>query len=81
MRKTASALQTRLFSGPGRMMITTRKGEVGIVAQDVGSHEQTGETLALLKILTLGNCQVEQGKVTPARLALKTVRERRKRRP
>ena len=62
-------------------MITTRNGEVSVVAQDVGSHEQTGETLALLKILALGNRQVEQSKVTPARLALKKVRERRKRRP
>ena len=59
----------------------TWNGEVGVVAQDVGSHEQTGETLVLLKILALGNCQVEQGKVTPARLALKEVRERRKRLP
>ena len=62
-------------------MITTRKGDVGIVAQDVGSHEQIGETLALLKILALGNCQVEQGKITSARLALRKVRESRKRRP
>ena len=61
-------------------MITTRNGEVSIVAQDVGSHEQIGETLALLKILALGNLnrQVEQGKVTPARSALKKVNERRK---
>ena len=29
-------------------MITTRNGGVSIVAQDVGSHEQTGETLARL---------------------------------
>ena len=62
-------------------MITTRNGEARSVAQDVGSHEQTRETLALLKILALGNRQVEQSKVTPARLALKKVRERRKRRP
>ena len=62
-------------------MITTRNGEISIVAQDVGSHEQTGETLALLKILALGNRQVEQGKATPARSALKKVNERRKRRP
>ena len=59
-------------------MITTRSAEVSIVAQDVGSHEQTGEILALLKILSLGNHQAEQGRVTPARLALKKVRERRK---
>ena len=62
-------------------MITTRNDEGGIVAQDVGSHEQSGETLVLLKILALGNHQVEQSRVTPARLALKKVRESRKGRP
>ena len=61
-------------------MITTRNGEVSIVAQDVGNHEQTGETFALLNILALGNHQIEQSRVTPARLALKKVRERRKER-
>ena len=62
-------------------MITTRNDEISIVAHDVGNHEQIGETLALLKILVLGNHQVEQSRITPARLALKKVRERRKGRP
>ena len=62
-------------------MITTRNDEVGIMVQDVGNHEQSGEALALLKILALGNHQVEQSRVTPAKLALKKVRERRKGRP
>ena len=62
-------------------MITTRNDEVSIVAQDVGNHEQTGETFALLKILALGDHQVEQSRVTPAKLALQKVRERRIERP
>ena len=62
-------------------MITTRNEAVSIVAQDVRNHEQIGETLALLKILALGNHQVEQSRVTPARLALKKMRERRKEHP
>ena len=61
-------------------MIITQNGEARIVVQDIESYERTEETLALLKILALGNRQVEQGKVTPARLALKKVNERRKRR-
>ena len=60
-------------------MIITQNGEARIVVQDIESYERTEETLALLKILALGNRQVEQGKVTPARLALKKVNERRKR--
>ena len=62
-------------------MIITRNGEARIVVQDIESYERTEETLALLKILALGNRQVEQGKATPARSALKKVNERRKRRP
>ena len=60
-------------------MIITQNGEARIVVQDIESYERTEETLALLKILALGNRQVEQGKVTPARLALKKVNECRKR--
>jgi len=61
-------------------MIITQNGEARIVVQDIESYERAEETLALLKILALGNRQVEQGKVTPARLALEKVNERRKRR-
>ena len=61
-------------------MIITQNGGARIVVQDIESYERAEETLALLKILALGNRQVEQGKVTPARLALQKVNERRKRR-
>jgi prevent-host-death family protein len=44
-------------------LIITQNGEAKAVLQDVASYEQTQETLALLKILALGNQQVEQGKV------------------
>ena len=59
-------------------MIITQNGEARAVVQDIESYERTEETLALLKILALGNRQIEQGKVTPARLALSKVNERRK---
>ena len=62
-------------------MIITQNGEARVVVQDIESYERTEETLALLKILALGNRQVEQGKVTPARSALSKVNERRKQRP
>ena len=61
-------------------MIITQNGEARIVVQDIESYERPEETLALLKILALGNRQIEQGKVTPARLALQKMSERRKRR-
>ena len=62
-------------------MIITRNSEARVMAQDIESCERAEETPALLKILALGNRQVEQGKITPARSALNKVNERRKPRP
>ena len=44
--------------------------------QDVATYEQTQETLALLKILALGNRQIEEGKVVPATEAIRRARGR-----
>ncbi|MBU2808895.1 type II toxin-antitoxin system Phd/YefM family antitoxin [Acidithiobacillus ferrooxidans] len=46
-------------------LVITQNGEVKAVLQDVVSFEETQETLALLKILALGNQQVAAGKVRP----------------
>lgn len=46
-------------------MVITQNGEAKAVIQDVASYEQTQETLALLKILALGNQQVAQGRMKP----------------
>ncbi len=46
-------------------MVITQNGEAKAVIQDVATYEQTQETLALLKILALGNRQVSQGRVKP----------------
>ena len=44
-------------------LIITQNGEAKAIIQDVASYEATQETLALLKILALGNRQIEEGKV------------------
>jgi prevent-host-death family protein len=46
-------------------LVITQNGEAKAVIQDVASFEQTQETLALLKILALGNREVEAGKLKP----------------
>ena len=46
-------------------MVITQNGETKAVLQDVASFEETQETLALLKILALGNRDVAAGKVKP----------------
>lgn len=44
-------------------LVITQNGEAKAVIQDVASYEATQETLALLKILALGNAEIEAGKV------------------
>ena len=46
-------------------LVITQNGEAKAVLQDVASFEQTQETLALLKILALGNKGVAAGEVKP----------------
>lgn len=45
--------------------LITQNGEARAVMQDIASYESTQETLALLKILALGNQEIAEGKVTP----------------
>jgi len=46
-------------------MVITQNGEAKAVIQDIASYQETQETLALLKILALGNREIEEGKVKP----------------
>lgn len=57
-------------------MVITQNGEAKAVIQDVASFEQTQETLALLKLLALGNQDIEAGRTTPARSAVERLRSR-----
>ncbi len=47
-------------------LVITQNGEAKAVLQDVASFEETQETLALLKILALGNQEIAEGKLKPA---------------
>ena len=58
-------------------LVITQNGEAVAVLQDVESYEADQKTLDLLKILALGNQQVEQGKVVPAAQAVAAVRKRK----
>src|ERR1039457_6061002 len=58
-------------------LVITQNGEAKVVMQDIESYEQIQETLALLKILALGNRQIEEGKVQPAEDVIKRLRDRR----
>ncbi|CDH46764.1 MAG: type II toxin-antitoxin system Phd/YefM family antitoxin [Candidatus Competibacteraceae bacterium] len=58
-------------------LVITQNGEAKVVIQDVQSYEQTQETLALLKILALGNRQIEEGRVQEATTVFENLRARR----
>ena len=45
--------------------LITQNGEARAVMQDIASYENTQETLALLKMLALGNREIEEGKLKP----------------
>jgi len=45
--------------------LITQNGEARAVMQDIATYENTQETLALLKILALGNQEISEGKIRP----------------
>lgn len=58
----------------GEPMVITQNGEAKAVIQDIASYEKAQETLALLKILALGERQIAEGKVRPAREVIQELR-------
>ena len=78
--KAHAAEIARQLSEDREPLVITQNGEAKLVVQDIESYEQTQETLALLKILALGNRQIEEDKVQPASDALSRLREERGRR-
>jgi len=62
----------------GEPMVITQNGEAKAVVQDLASYEQTQETMALLKILALGNRQIESGEVEPASEVIERLRNRQR---
>ena len=58
-------------------LLITQNGEARAVLQDVASYEETQETLALLKVLALGNQEVAAGQTRPAADVLSRLRKRR----
>lgn len=58
-------------------LVITQNGEAKAVLQDVASFEETQETLALLKILALGNQDVEAGRIKPVTDVVSRLRGKR----
>jgi len=75
--KAHAAEIVRTLGEQWQPLIITQNGEAKVVVQDIASYEQTQEAMALLKILALGNRQIEEGKVQPAAEVIKRLREHR----
>lgn len=58
-------------------LLITQNGEAKAVLQDVASYEQAQETLALLKVLALGNQDLAAGRVKPVAQVLARLRAKR----
>jgi prevent-host-death family protein len=74
--KANAADVVRRLAEERQPLVITQNGEAKAVIQDIVSYEETQETMALLKILALGNRQVEDGRTAPAAEVLARLRER-----
>ena len=58
-------------------LVITQNGEAKAVLQDVASFENTQDTLALLKVLALGNQDLAAGRVKPVGEVVARLRARK----
>jgi prevent-host-death family protein len=76
--KSHAAEIVRNLSTQMEPLVITQNGEAKAVIQGIKSYEQTQELLALLKILALGQRQIEDGKVQSASDVVAKLRNRDK---
>jgi len=57
-------------------LVITQNGEAKAILQDVASFEATQETLAFLKLIALGNREVDSNQVRPAHEVVARLRSR-----
>jgi len=75
--KANAAQVLALLSANREPLLITQNGEAKAVLQDVASYEQAQETLALLKVLALGNQDLAAGRVKPVAQVLTRLRAKR----
>ncbi|WP_374654612.1 type II toxin-antitoxin system Phd/YefM family antitoxin [Dongia sp.] len=80
LKANAAEIMDRLAEDQQPIVIT-QNGEAKAVLQDVASYEKTQETLALLKIIALGQAQIARGEIVPARDAIAKIRTELSKRP
>ncbi len=78
--KAHAAEVVRNLSNQMEPIVITQNGEAKAVIQDIKSYEQMQETMALLKVLALGQRQIDEGKTQPASSVVANLRSRKKNR-
>ncbi len=68
----------RTLGDQGEPLVITQNGEARVVLQDIDSFEKTQETMALLRILALGNRQIEASQMEPAADVIARLRHRKR---
>jgi prevent-host-death family protein len=58
-------------------LVITQNGEAKAVLMDVVSYEETQSALALLKILSVGNREIEEGRVRPLNEVVRRLRAKK----
>ena len=76
--KAHAAEIVRTLGDRGEPLIITQNGEAKVVMQDIDGYERMQETVALLKMLALGDRQFEAGRVQPAASVVARLRERQR---
>ena len=74
--KTHASVVIRTLKDQQGPLIVTQNGEAKAVVQDIDSYERMQESIALFKMLALGNRQIEAGQVQPAARVIARLRER-----
>jgi len=77
--KASTAEAVRTVTESGEPLFITQNGEAKIVVEDIRTYEETQETLALLKILALGEAEVNREETVPMSEAIAAIRLQLKR--
>ncbi len=75
LKAHASELIRDISKNQGTMIIT-QNGEAKAILQDIKLYEQTQQSLAMLKILSLSAKNIKDGKVKPIDQSFKDLREK-----
>ena len=75
--KANAAEIIRNIGEDGGRLIITQNGEAKAILMDIDSYEDTQETLALLKILALGEEEYRNGEYMPFDEAMAKIRKKR----